>query len=77
MNWRKENNQLVREFQFDKFLEAIDFIEKIADLAEANQHHPDILLHSYNKVKIMIYTHSEDDITEKDYALAKKIDELV
>ena len=56
MKWKTERQQLVREFQFSNFIEALDFVKKIADLAEASQHHPDILLHSYSRVKIMIYT---------------------
>jgi 4a-hydroxytetrahydrobiopterin dehydratase len=76
MKWTTENQQLVREFEFDNFVEAIDFVKKIADLAEESQHHPDILIHSYNKVKIMIYTHDQNKITDKDYALADKIDKL-
>lgn len=74
MEWVTENNQLVKEFVFQNFDWAIDFVNKIALQAEKENHHPDILVHSYKKVKIMLFTHSEGKITEKDYSLAEKID---
>jgi 4a-hydroxytetrahydrobiopterin dehydratase len=77
MKWKEEKGQLVREFEFSDFMEVIDVVNQIADLTEMAQHHPDLLIHSYNKLKIMIYTHSEDRITEKDYQLAEKIDKLI
>lgn len=77
MKWQEEKGQLVREIEFSDFMEVIDIVNKIADLAEVAQHHPDILIHSYNKLKVMIYTHSENQITEKDYHLAEKINQLV
>ncbi|MFT4343790.1 MAG: 4a-hydroxytetrahydrobiopterin dehydratase [Candidatus Woesearchaeota archaeon] len=76
MEWRKKGKFLVKEFKFSNFIEAIDFVKKLVPLAEKVNHHPDILIHSYNKVKIMMYTHSENKITEKDHSLAMKIDEI-
>lgn len=76
MDWKIENKQLVKEFEFTNFIEAIKFVNKIQPLAEGANHHPDILIHSYKKVKIMLFTHSENKITEKDYSLAKKIDAI-
>ena len=74
--WKKENNTLTKEFNFGNFLEAINFVNKIAKLAETIDHHPDILIHSYRKVKITLTTHSEGKITEKDYKLAEQINNL-
>jgi len=76
MDWKVEDKSLVKEFKFANFSEAIDFINKILPFAEEANHHPDILVHSYKKVKIMMYTHTEDKITEKDYSLAKKINAI-
>ncbi len=76
MDWKKESNTWVKEFVFSNFKEALDFVNRIMPLAEAADHHPDILIHSYKKVKVMLTTHSEGKITEKDYALAEKIDKL-
>jgi len=76
MNWNTEEQGLTKEFEFKNFMEAMDFVNKITPLAEAADHHPDILIHSYKKVSVMLFTHSEDAITEKDHALAKEIDAL-
>ena len=76
MDWKIEDKSLVKEFEFANFTEAIGFVNKILPLAEEAQHHPDILIHSYKKVKIMLSTHTEDKITNKDYSLAKKIDAI-
>lgn len=76
MDWKTENETLVKEFVFSNFKEAIDFVNRILPLAESADHHPDILIHSYKKVKVILFTHSEGKITEKDYALAEKIEKL-
>ena len=77
MDWKIEKNILTREFEFNDFLQAVEFVNKISILAENMKHHPDLLIHSYKKVKVMLFSHSENKITEKDYSLAKKIDELM
>ena len=76
MDWKIEGKSLVKEFGFTNFSEAIKFVDKILPLDEEANHHPDLLIHSYKKVKIMMYTYTEDKITDKDYSLAKKIDAL-
>ena len=76
MDWKIEGKFLVKEFEFSNFIEAIDFVNKILPLAEEAKHHPDVLVYSYKKVKVMLYTHAEDEITKKDYSLAKKIDAI-
>ncbi len=76
MNWKVEDKFLVKEFEFSDFNQAIGFVHKIHPIAEEMGHHPNIFIHSYNKVKIMLFTHSEDKITDKDFGLAKKIDSI-
>ena len=76
MDWKIEGKSLEKEFVFANFTEAIKFVNKIVPIAEEANHHPDILIHSYKKVKIMLFTHSKDKITEKDYSLAKEIDAI-
>jgi 4a-hydroxytetrahydrobiopterin dehydratase len=76
MNWKVKNGKLVKEFEFADFDKALAFVNQVAELAEEASHHPDILIYSYNKVKIMIYTHDKNEITDKDHALAKKINSL-
>lgn len=77
MEWKIEGNLLVREFQLEDFKAAVEFINKILPLAESIDHHPDILLHSYRKVKVMLFTHSANKVTDKDYNLAEAIDKLI
>ena len=74
--WSYTNNQIGKEFQFKNFTEALSFVNKVGEFSEEMDHHPDILLHSWNKVKITVSTHSEGGVTEKDFNLASKIEEL-
>ncbi len=76
MAWETENNKLVKTFTFSNFVEAVDFVNKIVPLAEDMQHHPDIEIFDYKKVRIKLSTHDAGKVTEKDELLAKKIDEI-
>jgi 4a-hydroxytetrahydrobiopterin dehydratase len=75
--WKVESKQLAREFQFRDFVEALDFVNKVGVAAEEINHHPDIFLHSWNKVKITVSTHSEGGITNKDFQLVEKIENVL
>ena len=66
---------LMREFEFSDFASALAFTNKIGELAEQHNHHPDISL-SWGLVKVWLTTHSEHAITDKDHELAKLIDQL-
>ncbi len=66
---------LQKEFDFEDFTEAIDFVDNVAHLAEQHNHHPDIHI-SYDTVRIELITHEEDKITNRDIELAKNIDGL-
>ncbi|HSL90369.1 MAG TPA: 4a-hydroxytetrahydrobiopterin dehydratase [Ignavibacteriaceae bacterium] len=72
--WNYSDNQIQKEFEFKDFVEASSFVQSVAFEAEKMDHHPDILIHSWNKVKVSISTHSEGGVTEKDFNLAKKIE---
>ncbi len=72
--WSFKNNSINKEFQLKDFKEALQFVNKIGNEAEKMDHHPDILLHSWNKVSITISTHSAGGVTENDFKLAKAID---
>ena len=76
MDWKTENNKLAKEFVFADFVQAVDFVNKIVPFAEKANHHPDIYIHSYKKVRIELFTHSKGKITDKDYDLAKEIDRI-
>ncbi len=75
-NWSFDNNQIHSNYQFKDFKEALSFVNKVGEEAEKMNHHPDIFLHSWNKVKITVSTHSEGGVTEKDFKLAAIIDKL-
>jgi 4a-hydroxytetrahydrobiopterin dehydratase len=68
--------EVSKEFKKGNFMQAIGFINEIADHAEQLDHHPDIFLHGYNKVLITLSTHSEGGVTVNDINLAKIIDRI-
>lgn len=74
--WEVEEKSIVKEFLLKDFSAALAFVVKIGIEAEKLDHHPDLLIHSYNKVIIRISTHSEGGITEKDFILAEKIEKI-
>ncbi|HZW37751.1 MAG TPA: 4a-hydroxytetrahydrobiopterin dehydratase [Ignavibacteriaceae bacterium] len=71
--WQLDGNSIYKEFNFKDFKESLNFINKVGDEAEKMDHHPDINLHSYNKVKLVLSTHSEGGLTNKDFKLAEII----
>ena len=75
-DWREEGDSLVRDFEFSNFAAAMAFVNRVADVAEEANHHPDILVHGWNKVRLTLSTHSEGRVTENDHRLAKQIDAL-
>jgi 4a-hydroxytetrahydrobiopterin dehydratase len=74
--WQLEGNALVRAFKFKDFKSAMEFVNRVADEAEALDHHPDILIHGWNNVRLSVTTHSEGGLTEKDFKLAERINRL-
>ena len=74
-NWQKKEEKIHKKFVFKTFDLAVDFFNLVADAADAQNHHPDIL-NSYCTMEISLTTHDEKKITEKDLILASKIDEL-
>jgi 4a-hydroxytetrahydrobiopterin dehydratase len=76
MAWREEENALVQDFEFTDFARAMVFVNEVAKLAEAVGHHPDILVHDWNQVKLTLSTHSAGAITDADRSLADRIDKL-
>jgi 4a-hydroxytetrahydrobiopterin dehydratase len=75
-DWRREGNAIVRDWRFKDFGEAISFVNRVADVAESANHHPDILLHGWNHVRLTLSTHSEGGITGADLKLADSFDRL-
>jgi len=73
--WKRKADVISRTFQFKDFLAAMKFVNAIAKVAEKEQHHPDIDIR-WDKVMLALTTHDAGGLTEKDFALAKKSDEL-
>jgi len=74
--WIQEGNEIVREWQFKDFAEAMAFVNRVAAAAEEANHHPDILVHGWNKVRLSLTNHSAGGLTEPDLEMAEKIDQL-
>lgn len=74
--WSHIDNHIEKEYELKDFKNALTFVNKIGEQAESMDHHPDILMHSWNKVKISVSTHSEGGVTEKDFNLANKIESI-
>lgn len=66
---------IVKTYKFDSYLEGIDFVNEVAQLAESCNHHPDLLV-QWSKVVVTLSTHDVQGLSEKDFNLAKKIDAL-
>ena len=73
--WASANNEISKTFKFGNFVEAVAFVNRLADLAERAGHHPDIDIR-YNRVRIALTTHDEGGVTEKDTQLAGEIDRV-
>jgi len=68
---------LFKDFSFDTFGSAVTFVNRVAEIAEEMNHHPDILLFAYSSVKITTTTHDANGITNKDIALVESIEILI
>ena len=77
MTWFESDGVLEREFVFADFASALKFLNRVGDVAEKIQHHPDMFLYNYNQVRVSLSTHDQKKITEKDYFLAEKIDDIL
>ncbi len=75
-DWREEGAALVRDFELNNFRDAMAFVNRVAEEAEEAGHHPDILVHGWNKVRLTLSTHSEGRVTDADHSLAGRIDGL-
>lgn len=75
--WTFEKGSIYKQFKFKDFIEALSFVNAVGLEAEKMDHHPDILMFAWNKVKITISTHSAGGVTKKDFSLAQKIEERI
>ena len=69
----EEAKMISKEYTFKDFIAAIDFVGRVADIAEMEEHHPDIHIH-YNKVTLDLWTHAINGLSENDFIVAAKVD---
>ena len=75
--WLQENNiKIWKEFTYKNFIQAVDFINRIADVAEYEDHHPDLYLHNYNHVRVELMTHAIKGLSRNDFIVAVKINNI-
>jgi 4a-hydroxytetrahydrobiopterin dehydratase len=74
--WQRDGQMIAREWTFADFAQALAFVNRVADAAETTNHHPDIHLHGWNKVRLELSTHSEGGLTQADFDMASRIDAL-
>jgi len=77
-NWdikREGIHKISKQFKFKNFKESMEFVNQVADTAEEEGHHPDIYI-SWNVVKLILYTHAIEGLSENDFIMASKIDDL-
>jgi len=73
--WNVNGNAIERVFEFPNFVEAMGFVNRVAEAAEAVNHHPDITI-NYNKVKLSLTSHDSGGVTQRDLRMAGKVNEL-
>lgn len=71
-----EDKKIKKDFTFKNFVETIAFVNKVSELSEEEEHHPDLFIHSYKKLRITLSTHAIGGLSENDFILAAKIDKL-
>ena len=74
--WGRVENAIQRDFEFKDFAQAMEFVNAVGGIAEDLNHHPDILVHCLNKVRLTVTNHSEGGLTEADFGLAHAIDAI-
>jgi len=75
-SWERSGGEITREWRLRDFTDAIAFVNRVAEVAEKRNHHPDILVHGYNRVRLTLSTHSAGGLTENDFELARRVDAL-
>ena len=73
-DWEAENNNLKKHFEFENFADALAFVNRVGAIAEKRDHHPDVLF-GWGYAEFFLTTHDAGGITERDFQLAKAIDE--
>ncbi len=77
INWETVNGKLVTNLKFKSQTELVEFLLKVAHLADEMNHHPDCKIHKAFQLEISLFTHDKNEITDLDYQLAQKIENLI
>lgn len=77
LEWTLEGDAIVRDLRFEDFAAAVAFVNRVAEVAETHNHHPDMLIHGWNKVKLSLTNHAAGGLTEIDFDMAARFDELL
>ncbi len=77
INWETLNGKLVSNLKFKSQTELVEFLLKIANLADEMNHHPDCKIHKAFQLEISLFTHDKNEITDLDHQLAQKIDSII
>jgi 4a-hydroxytetrahydrobiopterin dehydratase len=75
LEWERDGDHIVRDWKFKDFAQAMAFVNRVADAAEEANHHPDILVHGWNKVRLSLTNHAAGGLTDVDFEMARKFDE--
>jgi 4a-hydroxytetrahydrobiopterin dehydratase len=75
--WSLEGTQIVRDIELENFDQAVTLVDRVAEIASAVDHHPDILIHGWNKVKLTLTNHAAGGLTEIDFDTAARFDVLI
>ncbi len=76
IEWERDGDEIVRNWTFSDFAAAMAFANRVADAAEVANHHPDILVHGWNKVRLSLTNHSAGGLTDVDFDMARRFDGL-
>lgn len=73
--WKRENDEIVRYYEFEEYLDGVAFASEVAELADEEVHHPEIRIR-YDEVEVRLTSHEEGGVTEQDIDMAERFDDL-
>jgi 4a-hydroxytetrahydrobiopterin dehydratase len=73
--WINKKKELCKDYKFKNFIDSANFFTKVAQIAELSSHHPDILI-GWNKFEVRLFTHDVNNLSDKDFIFAEKIDKV-
>lgn len=75
--WQREGDEIVRNIELKDFAAAVALANRVAEVAEQHNHHPDILIHGWNRVKLSLTNHSAGGLTDTDFEVAREFDAVL